>query len=142
MPIWDSFHTATCNINFSVCWISLFSARFRPPYHPGPQAMMGQVCIFPLCSSKRFCYGKFVDHVLFLILKKNLYSVIVENYFWLLAFTSEWVCTCMDMRVCVCVFPCFVHLSLKINITVLLSMVTACISSLFWLYTLCIYSLS
>ena len=42
----------------------------------------------------------------------------------------------------VCVFPCFVHLSLKLYITVLLSMLTAFFSSPLWLCTLFIYSLS
>ena len=51
---------ATCNIKFSVNWTFL-AARFRPPYHPGPQAMMAQVCIFLLSVHQReFCQGKVV----------------------------------------------------------------------------------
>lgn len=105
MPIWDSFHIATCNINFSVCWISLFTARFRPPYHPNPQAMMGQVCIFPLCSSKRFCYGKFGDHVLFLVLKKQSIFCHCGKLFLTSGFLhqSEFVHVWILIYVCVCV---------------------------------------
>lgn len=43
MGMWCEYYILLCNVTvFSS--ISSLAARFRPPYHPNPQAMMTQVC--------------------------------------------------------------------------------------------------